>query len=1507
MAVVAADDRLAGALVARAVTRLDAGQGFVRVPIVTSPLPVDSILRLLAARNGVRAAVFVPEFDLNRFDGEIEVTDAVHRAIDWRNDGAIADDLVVIGDLERDRASGLADLPTISADEVRRELFDAAIAEIRSHDPPAPLVRLLRALGDLRSITDLAACACYCGEVVQAGANAADVARHGLWRLGLFPDKSATEIDGTRLRKNADLIARVRALDATSLQRLVLHLNEIGQAGYDALRRFAATGELERLRTLDLDVVSAALSSVRSSTKKQTKIWSETAPTIVDAVMDDAFREEDFLRQLKELQENGSSDSSIRIAGENFSWRRVDPERIDDLLSDPQTSDGYAESGGSVETAADDERDDLPGTGDVAWQSLQALAQYLAQLEARRAGTSACAPLVQRLIELRRTMVPFLDSVSEEGVSLFVGSSTLRQAATDLIATWLELWTQLEDLREDLPEGDRAYVVRLAEQLALTDLRVVVRGGDVSAYVLPLHPLVLEPRVRAAQLFLRTPYLSSDFFELVSDSLDPAVPSITVRLGDRSVVLGYAGAWNGLPYYSRRPSTSDSGDLPRTIQQIFGRFISVHPYAELSLSVVLVEPSAKVAKAIYRWLGEASGVRRATVDVYATSRTADDIRVALDEAAEELVSGEIAEAGRRFTYTVSRIDDLSDIVVALEDERSSPHVVVFFDVAESSLGTAGSSLDHAALGSLITEWDFSTNPLDAARPVIRPRAGSNSLIELLARQADLFGTQMPTQERSPLLSDEAETLIRSIGRRATWVVLAEEASALVPPLSLGDLHLLGRLNGAGQVAYVYSSQVALMLEPILRYLQQNTWIHPEQTSLIEFLLGSVRKALPEGLLGFFKGRGNLSSEAVLGRIGLAAVLAYLETETPGQLVVSLDTEGARRWLGLRDGPELRADLMAITIDGSEARVEAIEIKARTDRPRLEEPLGEDLTHALAQVEEMARLVRQMFGLVEPDAFTPSRKEILKRQVFLEALQQWEDLRLSDSVEYERRLGALNHLFAGDMVVRVPKRVFVVSPNASDENVAEVTLSGTPVTVLGVDWFRTAVSRGEGGALEIPVDALDELADLFGDADRQKLSDLVAAPMDASSHNGDEPDDRAANDQEALDSSKEPTSRAVPMSDAAIAASAAAAQASDEAASLAGRLREALVARNAPFRAIDDDGIIVGPSVIQVPFSVPQGVKLASLQNQEADIARDMGVESVRITNFAGRPAFAVAELPRTSRVFPDVTTLELPATESGYPALAIGAQLNSHPLWVPLDDLPHLLVGGTTGSGKSVFLRSLLWQATHLYLPAQIDVVVIDAKGMADYLDFINAPHFKNERDFHIGVDGAIDVFEDIVEARLPERTRVFREYAQAALQRNEPKHITNLRTLLADADERGERPPLVPLLVVIDEFAELILGGGDRRRFETLVTRFNQTARAVGGHLVAATQRPSVDVVTGVMKSNFARVALRVQQAVDSRVILDENGAESLLGRGDLLFKSLDAGLVRLQGFAASGPYVFR
>lgn len=1501
-------ERRLGAAIAEAINaRLDRGIGFLRVPEVVSPLPVRGIIDLVSKRHRARFAVFDGRAPSDT--GAVAVTDEVAVAIDWRNDADVNEALVILGDLERDRAAGLSEIATFSADEVRGTLFEQLATESQAMDPPTLLVDLLRALGGMRSLTDLRACADYCEHLLPVDSGLVDRARSELWRLRLLPDTQTTDFDQRVLRRNSETVVKLLSLDATSLQRLMQHVADLGPDRYEAVRRFASSGQAKELEGLEFARVLTALKAVSSRNGAGggggTGVEEAARPTLARIAAEAAIDESDFLEQIESLPDSGSSDRTVSIGEDTLDWTITNVDSFRDLLQDPTGAIGYAETVGSIERIPDEVSLATPGSGSTDWSEFDDVAGKLELLADRAKTEKRSAELLREILQLRQDLHPYLPSLLDEGVRLFIGAPGLRTKASRLVRAWVELWESLEELRSALSEADRGYVLELAEGLSAGDLRVVIHGADISAHVLPLHPIVLEPRVRAAELLGANPDLPLDIFDLVIESLDPALPSLAVRFGGSSVALGYAGLRNGLLYYAREPHQVDAADVPQTLKQIIGRFISVHPYAELSLSLGLVSPPARVAKALMRWLGDAQ-IQRARVDVYAFPDLVDEIRGALDDAMEAMISGEVENAGARFGYSVIRLERLTDLPKAIDASEGPPHILMFFDLAEVEQSGLGAAANAPSMGTLVSEWEFSTNPLAHSRPVIRPRSGSSDLAGLVNAQAGLFGSSVPAQERSPLLSEGAEALLAEVADRATWIGTCEGMAAFVPAPRIGYLDLLGRLGGTSHVAFLYSQQASLLLEPILRYLQRSTWLHPDRGALAEFLLGTVRQAVPEGLLGFFKARGNLSSEAVLGRLGFAAVLAYLEHERPGRLVVSLDTEGARRWLGLRGGPEMRADLLVIDLDPDDCRIEAIEIKSRTEGVQWGMQPPEWLRHAVGQVQEMHRLLAQMFAQAPADALTPSRREILKRQVFLEALQQWEGLRGANTAQYEQRIANLNALFDLEMPVSLSRRVFIVSTKSTDE--AQSREFGDPptsVTSLGVDWFKEALSEKPGADVEIPLEVLDEFVELLDDieeaeganaveANGRSSADLPATTTSSSDVGAVSVEPRRGQD-ETLESMVEET----------VGASETGTLPATETPDMARHLRDALVARKVQFTAIEDDAIVIGPSVVQIPFSLQAGTRLAALEAQEADLARDLGVESVRISNWLGRPGYAVAELPRPKRAFPQVASLQRPR-EFEYPAIAVGAQLNFEPLWVALDALPHLLVGGTTGSGKSVFLRSLLWQFTHLYTPAELDLVVIDAKGMSDYLDFSRAPHIKTVADFHLGVDGALDLLGDIVENRLPASIRNFSAYARKALDREAPRHLTNLRELLADAVRHEEEVPVRPLVVVVDEFAELVLASTDRRRFETLVTRVNQTARAVGGHLIAATQRPSTDVVTGLMKSNFARLALRTQGKVDSRVILDENGAEALLGKGDLLYRSADQGTVRLQGYSAVGPYRF-
>lgn len=1512
------EQRVASAIADIVSSRLSSNRGYLRVPELTTPFPIAELLRELAHFEDARPLVAIFGVQAPNATHGVTVTTSVEEAITWRDDPNNSAPLLVIGDLEREKAAGLQSIRTLRDRDVRSTIFARTRATAKQLEMPLAVDKLLQRI-EAEVKVDLLSCADYCVALEAAETRMSEVARTDLWRVGLLPDTRSPDVDRTRLLENLALVDQIRTSDAGTVQRL---LGNLESDAYRAVRDYASGRKKSRLAVLEYTDVRAAF---RSASKKSTGSTrrgknKDVDTTIFALIEDEQFSEQGFLQQLVDREGSEGSEAAengaVSINGSSLSWDAVSVEPFADWLS-PSGTQGYAETGGGavdLDARALHVGDDDSST---SWSSLRGAADTLRTLEGRANADEPiyAAAFCEQLIEYRSQLIPYLAHIPLEGVRLLGASSELLGVADALVSCWVSIWAELRKLTNALAPQDREYVSQVGNTLADLDVRIETTAGEVRAHLLPLHPIVIEPRVAAAKVLRdhSTAALDDDFIELLSSSVDPGLPGIMVESDGVKRPLSYSGTYKNLPLYEANPRQAEGVELNRTVQQIIERFVNVHPYTALSLSVCLVGPSPRLAKALMKWLASRQH-GRVRVDVFADHRDVAEMQGTVDEALEEIGSTE-SEA-ERLHVLVHPDAQVATLPRRLRSESVHPHLVVAFDLSEVKAGSYTGNLPMPLQGSVITQWAFNVNPI-TKRPVIRPTSGSGRLIEVSEVQQELTGLGPPSMERSPLLNERTAGALGELAGRATWVALCEGASPLAAPPSLGELKLLGRSVSGGHVSYVYSADRRMLLEPVLQYLQKSTWIHPEKTELADFLLRTIRMALPEGLLGFFKSSGSLSSESVLGRLGVAAAIAYLSDEVGTErFIVSLDSLAARQWLNLRTDSDRRADLLTLSWDEKDhVTVTAVEVKART------EPItwsGNDepqvVSEARAQVSEMTSLLEKIFGLADDDSLTPSRREVLKRQVFLEALQQWDDLRESDSASYERRIRALGSLFDEPNQVSVEGKIVVVSTNETSESADYRDHASAPVVVLGVPWLKKALQGRDGGHVEIPAELLDEFSEMFDDEVPTSVY-YDASDVNSSSVRTSDTDTRAlgVNRSATLDlPDSVRTEAGVDQSadgDSEVSAEEAeeVPAAPEDVARLAEDVRDALLARNAPLQIVDAKRATVGPSVIVIPFKLARGARLSNLQSQEADLARDLQVSAVRLSNWTGASGYAAIELPRRERVISSISQVPRAPHAEGDPLeVVIGTQLDFSPFAVRLDDLPHLLVAGTTGSGKSVFLRSLLWQLTHVYSPHELDLVIIDAKGMADYLDFKKAPHIKAAGDFHLGVAGAVDVLADIVENRLPARRDIFNAYANEAIERETPVQITNVSGLLRDAAERGVTAPLRPLVVVVDEFAELVVGSAERKRFETLVTRFNQVARAIGGHLIAATQRPSADVVTGVIKGNFSRLALRVRSNVDSRVILDEVGAESLLGRGDLLFQSPENGLVRLQGFNAQGPYLF-
>lgn len=318
--------------------------------------------------------------------------------------------------------------------------------------------------------------------------------------------------------------------------------------------------------------------------------------------------------------------------------------------------------------------------------------------------------------------------------------------------------------------------------------------------------------------------------------------------------------------------------------------------------------------------------------------------------------------------------------------------------------------------------------------------------------------------------------------------------------------------------------------------------------------------------------------------------------------------------------------------------------------------------------------------------------------------------------------------------------------------------------------------------------------------------------------------------------------------------------------------------------IDIKWFNIGPSVVQVKVAPQEGIRVSSIESYQKDIALALKTKSLRI----------LAPIPGT-----DVVGIEIPnpkpqmirlrqilgwagfaeSMNKNLTNLVLGIGIDGKPMTKALEEMPHLLVAGATGSGKSVWVNTFILSLIYQNSPSELKFLMVDPKqvelGMYDGIPYLLAP-------VETSPDKALKILKRTVQ-EMERRYTLLKEYKVKKL------------------DEYNKKMPgdaMPRIVVVIDELADLMMNRNTKKDTETCITRIAQKARAVGIHLIVATQRPSVDVVTGLIKANIpTRIAFSVVSQIDSRTILDTKGAEELLGRWDMLFMSVDNNTpVRLQ-----------
>ncbi len=330
----------------------------------------------------------------------------------------------------------------------------------------------------------------------------------------------------------------------------------------------------------------------------------------------------------------------------------------------------------------------------------------------------------------------------------------------------------------------------------------------------------------------------------------------------------------------------------------------------------------------------------------------------------------------------------------------------------------------------------------------------------------------------------------------------------------------------------------------------------------------------------------------------------------------------------------------------------------------------------------------------------------------------------------------------------------------------------------------------------------------------------------------------------------------------------------------------------------------GPVITRYEIEPATGIKGSMIVNLSKDLARALSLTSIRVVETIPGKSLMGLELPNARRQPVSLSEVLAPVT------LALGNDIAGRPIVADLARMPHLLVAGTTGSGKSVGINAMLLSLLYKSGPEDVRLILIDPKmlEMSTYegIPHLLAPVVTDMRQAGHALNWCVAEMERRYRLMSKLGVRNLSGYnAKIAEAKKKDEVIPNPFSLTPDAPEPLDKLPTV--VVVIDELADLMMVVG--KKIEELIARLAQKARAAGIHLILATQRPSVDVITGLIKANIpTRIAFQVSSKIDSRTILDQMGAEALLGQGDMLFMPPGTGLpVRVHGAYVADDEVHR
>ena len=1048
------------------------------------------------------------------------------------------------------------------------------------------------------------------------------------------------------------------------------------------------------------------------------------------------------------------------------------------------------------------------------------------------------------------------------------------------------LYRQLFDLYPDTIKQATAQFLALDTIIILRPIDLQTRQGRDAVILTTLHPLYLWKWLDLAQRIQQHDQpLSKAEAEFLQERLS-RLPTVlnTFTLYSAMLPIEYASARQegeelrlvlagevdlprnertaGVPYYQEvsEPSTSSGGLSGDQLSELLKTFLALYPPARVGISIAVVNPPAlkPLLDACHK-LADATLLCGAHIYVLYTREQVD-----LYEA--RLFDDDVFERFRNSTHwtmTTGAYQNFEKLTQAVREKFF--HLTLLYNPSEAVVQPVLHTT-RARTSPFSIPLQLTYDPIrDTVRRVPAPGGGifdvytglRNAVSNELSHRTYGVGRR-PIKERE----------LRALAEQSAWMIVLDHINGTLEQPIGGAVWLW---QPAGTQTLTVSSQDnrwQVHLDDLVR-----TFSVPWPRDRVERYVREILSLVPQGLLGTVQppsdDEATAMSQVANGDVfqqllAIVGTLHYYREQHPNAILIPIQALDLKQaFVGAKQSKE--PAVLTIWHDEERLYVDIVTTQIISSPDRLSDLSTEE--KSLAALESIARVLESIFDTqAENTLFGPLQREMLRDYLSIAVFAPTS----SELPPGERKLRAQNKAAWADVI----NKLFLYSPQIRLRSI-RILLEGRPTSlqILQSDSYRR----------EVVTLSMGIFGEVSPQTEQSPAEPIATQPEEpAAVHKSPDTEAQSTDAKDAaVDNIEEPIVQ--PAKEVAYAAE-------EPIEEQAQQLRRALVAYGIAVAEVDTQRTQVGPRIIRfwVRLQPPAG-RLSEVQKYIVDIARELGSKTIPLVDNIPGEQYIRIDLPREHpQNIPLIHGLaELPQVQPFSLMIATGVNTAGERVQHDLVRMPHLLVAGTTGSGKTMFLSTLITSLSLRHSPANLKLMLVDPK-QTDFVVFDRLPHLREGRIIYDAAK-AIAMLRTVLNEDLDARTKLL---AQARCPNN------------LEYNRRFPSQPIPWLVIVVDEFADIMLtlARQERETFERQIGRLAAIGRAKGIHLVLATQRPTTDVITGTIKANIpARISFRLPSLTDSRTILDQGGAEHLLGQGDML-TLIDGEVQRLQGYYA--PY---